>query len=420
MKILMLVNNFPPEIGSAAYIFFELSKKLTNSGHKVTVVSTFPRSYNLSPYEKEKWISRYRQKNYLREWFSGVYIIRVPPFSLRRDNLVLRGIEHFIQPLILLVGALFSGRQDIILVYSPPPQLGLAGYFLSKMKNARLIVNIQDIYPECLVDSGILKKEKLIDLMLITIMNIITKVVYKISNYVTVHSDGNRKYLIINGVPCEKVIVIHNWVDVKKIKPMNKFNKYRLKYSFDDKFVITYAGIMSFQQDLETVIDAAYLLKEFEGITFLLVGDGAQKRDLVEKAERMRLNNVLFLPFQPVDEYPFVLGASDVCLVSLKKATRTPVVPKKLLDIMAAGRPVIANVPLNGDVPRITRVAKCGISVEPGKPEDLANAILTLYNSQFDLDELGNNGRKYAEQHFSSEKCGAIYENLFIKAVSEN
>jgi glycosyltransferase involved in cell wall biosynthesis len=420
MRILLIVNNFPPEIGSAAHMFYDLSKKLAKDGHAVTVVSTFPRTYNLDQYGKKEWILRYRGKKFLRELLSGICLIRVPPLSTKRDNLSLRGLEHFIQPLLLFVGGLFSGRQDVVLVYSPPPQLGLAGYFLSKLKSAKLVVNIQDVYPDTLVDIGVLKKEKISHRILIAALNLIVKILYKVSGYITVHSAGNKEYLVAHGAPCEKIVVVNNWVDVNKIKPMDNFNKYRAKFSLTGKFIVTYAGIMSFSQGLDTLIDAANRLKEFEDILFLLAGDGVQKNALVKKAEQMHLNNVLFLPFQPVNEYPFLLGASNVCLVSLAKTTKTPVVPKKLLDIMSAGRAVLASVPLDGDVPLIIKESNCGLAVEPADSQAMADAIKKLYLNPELTRTFGINGRMYAVKHFSLDACTSKMEELFSSLIAKD
>jgi len=117
---------------------------------------------------------------------------------------------------------------------------------------------------------------------------------------------------------------------------------------------------------------------------------------------------------QPRDRYPSVLDASDVSLVALKKNVVTPVVPSKLLSIMASGRPVIASLDLKGDAPKIIYEAGCGLAVEPGNPESLAESVLKLYSNPELCKEMGIKGRKYAVKHFSPEVCVTKYEKLFI------
>jgi len=123
---------------------------------------------------------------------------------------------------------------------------------------------------------------------------------------------------------------------------------------------------------------------------------------------------------QPREKYPSVLHASDVCLVTLSKEVVTPVVPSKLLSIMAAGRPVIASLNLDGDTPKIVEAAQCGYCVEPENPEALAEAILKLYNDKSLGEEFGKNGRAYAEKNFSRTACVEKYEQLFLDVLSAN
>jgi glycosyltransferase involved in cell wall biosynthesis len=317
-------------------------------------------------------------------------------------------------PFILFFGGLFSGKQDTILIYSPPLPLGAFGYFLSRIKRIPLIANIQDMYPQAIVESGLLRNRALI-----RFFESLERFVYRKATYLTVHSSGNQDYLISKGVREDKVIVIPNWVDTNEIKPATKHNRFRKEYGLDDKFVISYAGIMSSAQGLDSIIHCANLLRDNHDILILMVGDGLEKNKLVAEVEKLGLINVRFLPMQPKKRYPEVLYASDVCLVTLKKGKTTPVVPAKLIRIMASGRPVVAAVPLEGDVPKIIEDAHCGLAVAPQDIEMMAQAVLELHNNQSLAEEMGQNGRRYVEEHFSLEECTGQYEKLFKKVCSQ-
>ncbi|GAI04311.1 unnamed protein product, partial [marine sediment metagenome] len=189
--------------------------------------------------------------------------------------------------------------------------------------------------------------------------------------------------------------------------------------NLNSKFVVSFAGVMGFAQGLNIVIDCAELLKSYKDILFLLVGDGVKKDGLIKKAEDMQLNNIKFLPPQHREVYPSILFASDICLVTLDKSVKTPVVPAKLLNIMASGRPVVASMNLKGDAPKIIKAAKCGYCVESDDVEGFSKAILKLYHNPELKDEFGMNGRKYAVKHFSRKVCIEKYEKLFLSFFSQ-
>jgi len=188
MNVLILTNYFPPEIGGASHLFFELSESLARNSHRVTVVTGFPR-YNI-----QERPERYKAKFFFREKMEGIHIIRLATISLPKGNLIARGLEHFFTPFILFIGGLFSKRQDIIIVYSPPLPLGLSAYFLSKIKRIPFVVNIQDLFPQEVINLGLLKNH-----FLIALFESIEKFVYKKANYLTVHSVGNRQHVISKG-----------------------------------------------------------------------------------------------------------------------------------------------------------------------------------------------------------------------------
>jgi glycosyltransferase involved in cell wall biosynthesis len=200
---------------------------------------------------------------------------------------------------------------------------------------------------------------------------------------------------------------------------LGKSDEFRRENGLADDFLVTYAGIMSWPQDLETIVDSASLLRNYNDIKFLLVGDGPQRGLLEEKSKKLGIKNLQFLPLQPREAYLKIIRASDVCFVSLKKDFRSPAVPSKLLDIMAYGRPAIANVPLEGDAPKIIMTAKCGLCVVPQNPEALRNAILDLYNSPHSRRVMGKNAKRYFKDHFSLKSCMMSYEKIFAEVTSK-
>jgi len=408
VKILIMVYTFPPEI-SAGHLEYELSQALSSVGHKVAVVTAFPRRYLVSRVQKHK------EKLLFREEIKGLEVTRIGPEFSNGDNLFARGFEYFADFVLFLFGGLVSRRSDVILCSSPPMTIGLAGCFLARIRRVPMILRIGDIHPQALIDLGLLKSR-----FLIWILKVVENLIYKKADRIVVLSEKYRRDLTTKGVDPRKVSIIPNWVDATEVMQLGKSDEFRRKNGLADDFLVTYAGIMSWPQDLETVVDSASLLSEYAGIKFLLVGDGPQRGLLEEKSKKLGIKNLNFLPLQPREAYLKIIRASDVCLVSLKKDFKSPAVPSKLLDIMACGRPVLANVPLEGDAVKIIMAARCGLCVEPQNPQELNKAILNLYNKPRSRRVMGTNAERYFKDHFSLKSCMIEYEKIFKEATNKS
>jgi colanic acid biosynthesis glycosyl transferase WcaI len=407
MNILLVCAFFPPEVGSAAHLFFELGQALKDRGHRVTVLTGLPRYHVLGDQE------HYRRRPVVVEDYHGLQVCRVINLNIPWNVPLLRGLDQFFSALSFGLAGLFLPPFDLALVYSPPLPLALSTYFLSRLRGKPAILNVQDIFPQSAIDLGVLRNP-----FLIRLFNGMEAFLYQHFPQVVVHSEGNRQYVISRGGAPERVTAVPNWVDTEALRPGKKDNHFRDELGWSDRFVVSFAGIMGYSQDLETVIQASALLKDHPKIAILLVGDGVEKPGLQKLVDEKHLENVTFLPMQPKEEYLNVLHASDLCLVTLRKEVKTPVVPSKILSIMAAGRPVLASLPLDGDAPRLIKEAQAGTVLPPGQPELMAQAILK-FSQDGDLGEqMGASGRHYAVQHLSLQSCVARLERLFQQVTN--
>lgn len=402
MHILILANVFPPDVRSAAQIMYELSETLVKRGYKVTVITSIPTGYESS---------KFKDHFYHTENKNGIEVIRVSsiPVHKMKAPAVIRGIAQILNALVYFVIGWRLKKVDISLAYSPSLALGITGYLLRKTRGIPHILNVQDLVPQYAIDLGILKNK-----FIIRCLKVLERFVYSSSQYITVHSSGNKEYIIDEGQNGEKVYVVPNWVDINAIKPSEKHNSYRREYQLEDKFVVLFAGILGFAQDLDTVIDSGLYLNKYEDLVILIVGEGVEKERLMKKAEELQLDNIRFLPFVSKEKYPEVVAASDACLATLQKTLKCPVIPSKILGYMSAGRPVITALPLEGDAPKVIQNAKCGMCVPPGEPEKLAEAIIKMYKDKAQCEQWGANGRKYIKDFHDREKCISLYEKLFL------
>lgn len=407
MKVLLLTNYFPPEIGSASHLFYDLGEGLVSRGHSVQVLTGFP-SYNM-----ERRPAEYRRKVMMKEEEAGMKVLRVGPTHLpaSRKVPVVRGLEHLWLGFVYFFWGLWLVEEpDVILLYSPPLTLGMAAWALSRMKGASFVINVQDLFPKSAVDLGVLTNP-----LFIGFFRRMEKFVYEKARFVTVHSSQNKKAVEERGVSSEKVEVIPNWAPTEEIKPGPRKNEFRKKYDLEKRFVVSFAGVLGYSQDLDVVLEAARSLKNQRNILFLIIGDGPEKKRLKRRREEMQLENVRFLPLQPREKYPATQTASDVCLATLKKEVETPVVPSKILSAMAAGRPVLAAMNLGGDAPRVIKKSGCGWVCPAGDSQCLAEKILKLYTSTELREKMGKAGRRFAEENLSLRVCIRSYEKLFAK-----
>jgi glycosyltransferase involved in cell wall biosynthesis len=270
-----------------------------------------------------------------------------------------------------------------------------------------VVVNIQDLFPREAVELGMLTSRPLI-----RVFEHIERQVHHMAAAITVHSPGNRAHVIAHGGAPERTRVIYNYVDTNRIQPGRRQNEFARQHGLYDHFVVSYAGTMGWAQDMATIVEAAVCLRQRPAIRFLLVGDGVEKQKALDKSNTLGLTNIIWLPMQPADVYPHILAASDVSMINLNPDLRTPVVPSKLLSIMAAGRPVVASLPAESDARWIIDDAGCGLCVPAGDGGALAHAIEQLADDPVLAHDMGASGRAYVETHFARPVITAQIEAL--------
>lgn len=409
MNILLITITYPPEIGGAQQWIHELAVTLQARGHQATVLTAYPR-YNLTVIPPQ-----YQHGWQMSEELDGVPVrrIRVPAFP--RTSRLARGFEHFAYGAWLSAAALFGPPADVALVFSPPLPLPWLVCWVGRLRRWPVVVNIQDLFPREAVELGILTNR-----WMIRGFESMERQVHRMAAAITVHSPGNKEHVIQHGGAAERVHVIYNWVDTDRIRPAPRQNDFARQHHLLDDFVVSYAGTMGWAQDMTTIVDAAACLRDRADILFLLVGDGVEKQQAQARSEALGLTNILWLPMQPAAIYPQILVASDLSMINLNPDLRTPVVPSKLLNIMAAGRPVVASLPAESDARGIIQEAGCGTCVPAGDGQALADAISDLASNPVMAREIGSRGRAYVETHFTRPVCTAQLEALLTDIWKES
>lgn len=408
MNVLLLTNYFPPEIGSAPHLYYDLAKELVKKGHRVMCLTGTPR-YNVEPEIMDEYAKK--GKEVVHENIEGVDVVRVKLPFVPRSGKIKRGLEHLIiQNRLSNHINVLPYKPDVMLIYSPPLTLGKTGMRIKKKFGCKMVFNVQDLFPQELIDVGLLKNK-----IIIKYFQRMERHIYTFADKITVHSEKNKEHVLrIMGIDDkEKVEIVENWIDISAVTPGSKENVFSTEHGLKDKFVVSFAGTLGHFQDIEVIIRAADKLKNNEDILFIIVGDGIRKKESNELISKLGLRNVRIIPMVERDKYPEVLWSSDISLVTLNPELRTPPVPSKILSTMSAGIPTIGVMNLEGDGPRLIEEANAGMVFEAGDYLGLAEGILELYNNKEKRKHFGRNGRLYVEKNLSAADAAERYERIF-------
>jgi glycosyltransferase involved in cell wall biosynthesis len=286
-----------------------------------------------------------------------------------------------------------------------PPPIGLIAAGIATVKRVPFIVVTKDIFPDVAVALGRLKRPSIIWLL----RRMAAFLFERADCVVSIGHDMSAKLRGL-GVPAEKIQLIHDWADGRLVKPLSGPPAQIREPAWQGRFVVMHSGNVGLSQSLETVLDAADLLRDEEDVLFAIVGDGASKRQLVTDVNARGLTNVVFLPYQPKEQLSESLAAGDCHLVTLKRGLAGFIVPSKVYGIMAAARPFIAAVDEESEPARIVTEHGCGLRVEPDDPLALAQAVRRI--RQLPLTEMGQRGRSAFEKLYDRPISTAAYREL--------
>ena len=413
MKVLLLTQNYTPEPISASQKMSDLAKHLQERGHQVTVVTGFPN------YPDGVLYDGYRRKLYQQEDIDGTKVIRTfLTITSSRRSFRPRLKNYLSFMLTSIYGSLRAGRHDLVYVYSPSLFLGLSGYVVSRLFRVPFVLDLNDLWPKGPIHLGMMKNPALI-----RAAEWLERFVYSKAHHIFFYSNWMRQDVVSRGVPEPKTEVHPLWVDTELFKPApeEQAADVRKEYGMSDRLVVMYTGNLGLPQGLDTAIECAKLLKEKgqDHILFTLVGSGADRDRLVQLSQDYHLDNVTFIPPQPVSAMPAFMSASDVLLLHLDKAPfRVGTVPGKLITYMSAAKPVLAGLEPEGEGANIVTQNECGVVVEPQNPESMAQGIMKLADPEL-RRRMGEAGRKAAVNQYDRRKLLDEVEDRLQEIVAQ-
>lgn len=403
MKLVVLTPHFAPDLAPTGAVVTKLVEELAERGHRIEVITSLPwyREHKIEPGFEGQLV---RTED--TSWGS---IMRLHPFPTPDKTNIVRRAASFAGFTAL---AALKGRPgapvDGVIAVSPPLTLGLAGRAIARARGAAYVFNVQDVFPDVVIELGFLK-----DPLLIKTARALERRCYGGADAITVLSEDLRANIVGRVADPSKVRVIPNFVDTGFITPGGTENAYRRELGLEGKIVVMYAGNVGFSQSLDLVIAAARALRDDPDLSFVINGGGAARPAL--EATAKDLSNVVFVDTQPFERLPELLAAGDIHLVPLKRGLARSSVPSKTFSILAAGRPFVASVDPGSEIATIAKDSGAGISVPPDDACAFTQAIRDLADSADRRSDMGRRGRTFVEGWASPAAVAQRYEELILE-----
>jgi len=400
-KSLLVINQYyHPDLASTGQLLTELCEGLTDHFNVTALVGSPSYSAN----------AKNSPQNADRE--SKVNVTRVFNTKFVRSNLVGRLLNYVSFMIFATLKGVFLEKHDLVLVMSDPPTVNFIGYIIKKVKGSKLVQICQDVYPEVAQILG-----KADNPLMIKAFSSMNRIAQSSSDGLIAISSGMKQRLIQKKLIKEKITVIENWIDTNLVTPESKTNQFSRSKNISDKFVVMHSGNIGLSQELDVFIDTAELLKDEKSIAFVIIGDGALKKQLVERSTNKNLKNLVFLPYADKKELKYSLSAADVHFISLKKGLKGLIIPSKIYGIMAVAKPVITCMEEGDDILKLVEDHNFGYKAERD-PKSVAKGVLYFYNNQHLIQEYGQRARRSVSKSNSKDIIIGLYKDYLIKMTS--
>lgn len=383
-RILVITQHFPPENSGNASRIYDLSRNLVLLGSEVTVISPFP-TFPPGKYKK-------RWKLYSYSQIDGInhFNIFTSQPSNKNPNFARRISYYLTFPLHAIWWALLKRKEyDVIITSSPPIFSGLPGYIIKKITGKKWFFDVRDLWIDAAMELGFLKKNSFFE----KISRIYERICYHYCNIITVTTEEIKSRIVgTYSISIDKFCILPNGVDTKIFKP-----------SIIKKNRIIYAGNIGHAQDLEKIILAVKKVNEKFPLEFYIVGDGDIKNDLVALVKKENLEDiVIFTGSLEREKLPILIAESLIGVAPLKDLqSLNYAIPTKIYEYMSCGIPFIATG--KGEIEDITKISKAGTIVD-NNIESICKIITDLLKNKKMIDDLGHNGRLFAEKYYDRKE----------------
>lgn len=414
MNILFLDAYYEPETIAYTHLERDLIEGLISDGHKIDIICPIP-TRGIDKKTREKYKNKKLEKKY-----NGFVTVKRFMAPQEGKNPLGRAFRYFWCNLRTYQIAVKNKDIDIVFSNSTPPTQGalsaLVARRLSKKtgKKVPFLYNLQDIFPDSLVNSNLTHK----DSILWKIGRKLENFTYRHADKIIVISQSFKKNLLAKGVSEKKIEIISNWIDLESVHPVErKDNKLIDEFNLDpSKFFVVYAGNFGASQGADIILKVADQLKEYDDIQFLILGGGAEFDKAKKTVADNQMSNVIIHGLLPSNRISEVYSLGDIALITCKKGVGKAGMPSKTWSIMACNTPIVASFDTGSELDDILSSANAGICIEPENPEKLKDSILD-YKEKSCSNR--SNARNYVFEHVSKKVCVNKYLDMF-KVCAKN
>ena len=406
MRVLILSQYYKPEPIPKPV---ELAQALLRSGDQVTVITGFP------DYPAGVLYEGYRLALVRREEIDDVTVYRTVEYPYHGTKAIGRFVNYVSFMLSAPLACLCIPKVDVMYVWHPPLTVGVAAWIIARLRRIPFVYDVQDIWPEAAVLSGILRPG-----FVVRCLSILERFVYRRATHILTVTDGARENIIDKGIAPDRVTTLPHWFTPSEFVTdlAEQREKVRERFGWKNKFVAVFAGNIGLVQGLDTIVRAAELLREDTNVRIVFVGDGAARASLVRLVEMLDLKNIVqFIDRQPIEAMPPIMAAADALLVHLKRSELSNyVIPSKTLAYLASGRPII--MAMHGAAAELVKAAGAGKVVPPEDPEALSGAIREVAAMRLeDRGAMGQRGRQYLLKHLAKDVVVPRYRSVLLRAA---
>lgn len=391
MDILIISQDFPPDVGGAATRIFGFAKGLSDLGNNITVLCSNP------IYPKGEIFPNYKNKFFQKDNdFQDFNVFRSYILTVKPNSSFLKRLLSYFSFVFSSIFGLSKLKihPEAVIVCVPQLFISLTGVRAKKIFKAKLYLDITDAWPESAVATGFMKRG-----ILFKIAEHFEKWVYKHCDYFLASAQGIKEHLIKQGVNEDKITLVYDAADISLFEKSLNNTDLIEKYNLQDKFVVGFTGLMGFAQDPVSIVEAAHLLNNYKDIYFLLIGDGGKREEAENVARNYALSNIKFVGQVSREEIPKYTSLFNVCLIPYKNEPLFKItIPGKLFDYLASGKPIVINT--EGKAADIVLKANAGLIAHSGDSQDFANKILEIYNNPERGKELGKNGSDFVKKYY--------------------
>jgi glycosyltransferase involved in cell wall biosynthesis len=403
VRIAYVSHYFVPEPAAPAARVHELARAWVRNGHQVSVITALPN------HPVGRIAPEYRRRLWATECLDGIDVLRCWLYAVPNRGVARRGLDHlsFMVSSVAL-GLPRLGRVDVVIASSPTLFSALSAWFIARSRRVPFVLEVRDLWPEAIVSMGLMRRG-----LAVSALERLAHFLYRQASRVVVVTESFADYLAGRGVPRSKLAVIPNGADMRLFSPSADGTAIRARFGLDQQFVVAYVGSHGLSHGLGAVLNAAAHQPD---VTYLLVGDGADRDRLYAERERRGLLNVRMHPSVPKSDVPGLYAAADVCLVPLRDVPIFQTfVPSKLFEVLAAGRPIVGAV--RGEARHILKRSGGALLVAPEDGAGIAAAVQMLRADPEVRAELGRRGRAFAEQHYDRDVLAARYLDVLRSVV---